>query len=337
MYCVCALYVLNLDDNNMVKPKKSKIQQQKEAAPVPHNEEEAEESCQSDPEVDNEWLQKYMGENQMTWFRKIIRAQATDIMKNIIAQEVQHHMKDMIANVRRENETAIKESNNMIEVLKADNDKKRRRIDKLEFLLHKKDDKINELLVKVDNIEQKEFESDVQLVGVEETKTENDELKNLLKLSKEKLGEKLKPADIKSVHRLGKRRANKNRDLVVSFKDPNTRERVYRNRKKLSGNRNPAQNIYINDRITHYRQGLFFQARKLCKAKKVFAAWTQKGNVLVRKSEGGPVVEIHSYKDLSNIIENQMSVNSSSLSSLTITNEEMLSHLSDYDYDSDFV
>ncbi len=314
----------------MVKPKKRNIQ----AAPVPQNE-ETEESCQSDPEVDNEWLQKYMGENQMTWFRKIIRAQATDIMKNIIAQEVQHHMNDMIASVKRENENAIKAANNMIEVLKADNDKKQRRIEKLEFLLHKKDDKINELLVKVDNIEQKEFECDVQFVGVEEAKTEKDELKNLLKLCKEKLGAKLKTTDIKGVHRLGKRRANKHRDLVVSFQDPTTRERVYKNRKKLSCNKNPAQNIYINDRITHYRQGLFFQARKLCKAKKVFAAWTQKGNVLIRESEGGPVVEIHSYKDLSSITEKQMSIDSSMPSSLTIANEEMLSHLSDYDYDYD--
>ncbi len=68
------------------------------------------------------------------WFRTIIRAQATDVMKEIIAQEVQLHMKDVIAKVQRDHEIAIKEVHNMINDLKSDNAKKQRRIERVEFL-----------------------------------------------------------------------------------------------------------------------------------------------------------------------------------------------------------
>ena len=63
---------------------------------------EAEDTDQSDAEADAEWAKKYTGENQMTWFRTIIRAQATDVMKDIIASEVQHHMKETLANTKRQ-------------------------------------------------------------------------------------------------------------------------------------------------------------------------------------------------------------------------------------------
>ena len=122
-----------------------------------------------------------------------------------------------------------------------------------------------------------------------------------MKLSKDKLGVKLKSTDIKCAHRLGKQKPNKHRDLVVSFNESAVREGFYQNRKKTSSNKDPKQNIYINDRITHHRQELFYSARKLCRSKKVFAAWTQTGNVLVRKSTNGPVIEIHKYSDLMSI------------------------------------
>ncbi len=106
-----------------------------------------------------------------------------------------------------------------------------------------------------------------------------------------------------------------------------------------SPHKDPQKNIYINDQLTNFRKGLFYQARKLLKSHKLHAAWTQNGNVLIRKSEGGSVVQIMKYEDLRSLQDkdygdNLMSTDSSLnvSSNLTLTNEEMLSSVSDYSY-----
>ena len=207
----------------------------------------------------------------------------------------------------------------------------------MEFLLQKKDEKINELLVKVDNLEQKEYDRDVQIVGLTETKSEKDDLKCMLKLAKEKMGIKLKTADVKSIHRLGKKTQSKKRDMIVSFSDSSVRDAFYQKRKTLSVNKDPSKNIYVNDRLTDYRKGLFFATRKLYKAKKLFATWTQKGNVLVRKDEDSAVVQIHSYRDLDVFMRASSTASEvdSRLSSGSFA--DILSNLSDYYYEDDDV
>ncbi len=95
-----------------------------------------------------------------------------------------------------------------------------------------------------------EPDRDVQIVGLAETKSEKDDLKSMLKLSKEKMGIKLKAADVKSIHRLGKKTQNRNRDIIVSFDDTTVRDAFYQKRKSLSVNKDPSKNIYVNDRLT---------------------------------------------------------------------------------------
>ncbi len=54
----------------------------------------------------------------------------------------------------------MKEAEEMIGGLQAENKKKQRRIEKMEFIVQKRDEKINELLIKADNMEQKEYDRD---------------------------------------------------------------------------------------------------------------------------------------------------------------------------------
>ncbi len=98
-----------------------------------------------------------------------------------------------------------------------------------------------------------------------------------------------------------------------------------------------SQNIYINDRLTTHRKGLFFEARKLYKARKLFATWTQKGNVLVRVKENDPVIQINNYDDLQRLRDTRlrrygMSEQNSSRPSSYSEEPEVASHLSDYDF-----
>ncbi len=92
----------------------------------------------------------------------------------------------------------------------------------------------------------------------------------------------------------------------------------------------------MNDVLTTYRKGLFYAARKLYKAHKLCAAWTQQGNVLVRKIDGDKTTEIKSYDDLIPFRDNDCN-DSTTCSELETIDDlagytDEMSHLSDYSY-----
>ncbi len=189
---------------------------------------------------------------------------------------------------------------------------------------------LRELKVKMDSFEQDQNKASIQIVGLPENE---DDVKTFMKLSKEKLGVKLKSGDITNMNRLGKiQKTGKSRSVVVKFKSESTRKLVYEQRKKLITSKDPNRNIYINDKLTEHRQNVLYASRKLVKAHKIFAAWSQAGNVLIRKTEGSKIIQVDDHENLRNVVEDQ------SLQSVTEEdNSETITHLSDYsfEYDSD--
>ncbi len=319
----------------MVKPKK-KTQQQKEAIPQPEIEEEAESSDHSDPEADNEWMQKYMGDNQMMWFRKIIRAQATVVMKDIIAQEVNKIIGERLSEQKREMSLEIKKLFDKVEQLEVEVKKKTRRIERLEFENSKKESAIKAIKVQIDEFQQQRYDKHLQIVGMSECSDDSEDTKQIVKLCKEKMGIKLKPSDLEDVTRLGKKNDRKTRNMVVKFKDKSMRDKLFDSRKKSITDRNPKNNIYINDRLTQHRQHLLFAARKLVKSKKLFAAWAQHGNILIRKREDSRIIEIKDHGDLREFTSSSDDEYSEK-SHGSSNDNSLMSHLSDYKYyvDSD--
>ena len=91
--------------------------------------------------------------------------------------------------------------------------------------------------------------------------------------------------------------------------------------------RNPVDNIYINEHLTDHRKNVFFSTRKLFKKKNIFATWSQKGNILVRKTEDDRPVEIRSHQDLL-----QFNPLYDEERSASLTRQDLQSHLSDYSY-----
>ncbi len=99
--------------------------------------------------------------------------------------------------------------------------------------------------------------------------------------------------------------------------------------------------MYLNDHLNKHRQHVFYAARQLVKSKRLFAAWCQNGNVLVRKTESGKITQVSDHNDLLKIKDEDadtMKVQSCSSKTEddTIT---VISHLSDYDFgqfDSDY-
>ncbi len=188
-----------------------------------------------------------------------------------------------------------------VEDVATENKKLKRRIEKMEFKISSKIPKdITKLNTKFDEFEQSQYVKNVQIVGLPENENEDDDKQEIVKIARDTFELGLKLIDIESTHRMGKRKpdSTKHRDVIVKFVKKSTRDTFYENRKLTITNEDPKLNIYVNDHLTQHRQHLLYVARKLYKAKKVYAAWSQGGNILIRKNEGGPVIPISSHDDL---------------------------------------
>ncbi len=55
--------------------------------------------------------------------------------------------------------------------------------------------------------------------------------------------------------------------------------------------------MYVNEDLTEYRQKLLYDARQVAKSGKIKGAWSQHGNIIILKKEGGPTV-VNDYSEL---------------------------------------
>ncbi len=321
---------------------KSKKSPQPDPSPSTHDPEQVEENPDSNSEADEAWITKYTGENHMTWFKNIIQVQAKHVMNETIEQEVQKIKQQLEARLKEINivhEESIKEARESIESLEDKVSKMKRRVERLEYSNAQKEAKIKELRLQLDSAEQMEYNHSLQIVGVPEGTDKADDTKQLIKISKE-LGIKMKSSDIENITRLGKKKDRKTRHLIIQLKDKSMREKLFEQRKKLVKDSNPKKNVYINDRLTKHRQNLLFAARKLVKSKKLFAAWSQQGNILIRKTEDSNIIQVYDHGDLMIIkTDDHSSIDQGTEQNPgTSRDSSVISHLSDYSYyvDSDF-
>ncbi len=178
---------------------------------------------------------------------------------------------------------------------------------------------------------------EIQIVGLPEVNDDTDDVKQFVKLTKDKLGVKIKPTEV-TMYRLGKRKSDKARNAIIRFKEKQTRENVYNKRKNLIKPGNQTSSIYLNDSLTPHRQQLLFAARKMVKAHRLFAAWSQQGNILIRKDERSKVIQVKDNLDLRQLkIETQRNDEDKKSSGMPSRDTSIVSHLSDYEYycDSD--
>lgn len=96
---------------------------------------------------------------------------------------------------------------------------------------------------------------------------------------KDSLGIELSSADISIAHRLKAGQKDEFRPVIVRFTSRKMRNTVYGAKKQL---KNRSGKVYISEHLTKTASDLFFDARKLLREKKIFAAWTQNGQVFAR-------------------------------------------------------
>ena len=117
---------------------------------------------------------------------------------------------------------------------------------------------------------------------MEETVEDTDE--KIIKTLQQSTDETIKPEDIDRSHRLGKPKSSKNakpRPLIVKFVRYNTRNRIYRNKKKLK-----ETGISVTESLTAKRINMLEKARE----EHTFnIVWSQDGRIMFFDKETNKV------------------------------------------------
>ncbi len=294
--------------------------------------------------IDDSVTVNIQSQEHCTWLLNVIRLHAKEISSEQLEDFKNNQVSHLVHQIEalKKDLQAVKSTVDEVELLKLDNAKKQKRIERLEYENSKRQSEIHSLRMKLDETQQKDLENCLQIVGLPEVDNEKEDVKELTKLTKNKLGVKLKVADIVHMHRLGKKKTDRARNVVIKLKDKETRDNIYNQRKKLIKPGNPSCSVYFNDSLTLHRQQLLFGARKLVKARKMYAAWSQQGNVLVKKKESSKIIQINDHCDLMKVkmgeTDEDEGKKSSGLPSRTTSGTTSdVTHLSDYEYyyDSD--
>jgi hypothetical protein len=88
-------------------------------------------------------------------------------------------------------------------------------------------------------------------------------------------------SDISTAHRLKAGPKDTTRPIIVRFTSRRVRNTVYGAKKLLKG---ASSKVFISEHLTKLDSDLYYEARRLLRDKKIFAAWTQNGLVHVRFS-----------------------------------------------------
>ena len=163
---------------------------------------------------------------------------------------------------------------------------------------------IHDICRKIDELEQQNKLKNLRIFGLKEEKEENVQQK-LLEFAKTELEIELQHGEIEA-RRMGKVRPEnlQPRDILVTFNNQTLRNAVYR-KKKLLRERNVP--VFINEDLTTKRSLLFFQARQLRKRGKLFAVWTQEGNILIRTGPESNPKSVNNIDDIKTILNEECS------------------------------
>ncbi len=179
--------------------------------------------------------------------------------------------------------------------------------------LYKEHDKNQSLQTRIDNLDQKQRERNVRIVGFPEVEESHGDIKSkVIQL----IGESgISAESIESTTRMGKRRDCKPRDLVVKFSTKETRDKFYALRKETPKDEHNKK-AYINEDLTEARAKLFFDCRRMVKKERLFGTWTQNGNIMAKVTSNDSPRLIQNHQELalltryvSEDLEDDMSTN----------------------------
>ena len=200
-----------------------------------------------------------------------------------------------------------------------------KRIDHLLALIKSKDERIEQLEAKVNDLEQNSKKKNIIVTGLNTSSyatvsrpttpstrsststdtddhpptstTENSIMRaNFVKFAKSKLDVCIEPYDITAIHELPARRDGK-RPIIVQFLSADKKTEIMMKRRLLRGT-----DIYLNDHLSALNAEMFREARRLKREGKVDQAWTMNCSVFVKRRVGDNKEQIRCKADLAKFV-----------------------------------
>jgi hypothetical protein len=166
------------------------------------------------------------------------------------------------------------------------------RMEDLEINVINNETRIERVETKIDNIEQKEKNSNIIVRGVP---AGIDVLQKSLELLNKEMKLALRRVDLKYATRIGKEQTDTDdtRPVRVVFNEQKTRDRVYKERIKIQN-----RAIWISEDLTPRRGEIAYKARKAVRDKTAIKTWTFGGNIFLKTTEDGRPKKIETDDDL---------------------------------------
>ena len=196
-------------------------------------------STDEDENTQNQDELQFLSNDQVLWFRNIIRAQGKDILKEMVEdkwaklKEENEMLKQWVKSETgillkkvKELEEDNREKQRTIENLATDCKKKQRRLERIEHKFCQEDNQIKKLRLELDDLHQQTHDHSLQVVGMPEVESDADDIKQIIKISKDKLHIKLKSSDFE-VRRLGKKKESGTRNTLLKFKEKSLRDKIF--------------------------------------------------------------------------------------------------------------
>ena len=168
-------------------------------------------------------------------------------------------------------------------------------LERVKKQLYEKEDTIKAMSMKIDELEQTNRRTNLRIVGLPEEEDE-DVTSKVIDLTRDKLKmENIQQNDFEFIQRLGAKHCKPSRDVMVRCSNITIKNQIYSRRKSLRSSNNP---VYINEDLTNQRGKLFYHARKLKKAGKLFGVWSQEGNIMIKVKEDTQPTPVQDYDAL---------------------------------------
>lgn len=167
-------------------------------------------------------------------------------------------------------------------------------------------DKVYDLENRINEFEQYSRNKNLEIKGVEEMPNEN--LKCTIAKIANKIGAtSVSELDIDVVHRINNRNNTEPRDIIVQFKDRESRNKIMdRRREKVTSrevtNGKSEKFIYVNEHLTAYNKKLLWETKSRCREIQFKFIWTKDGKIFARKDEKERAYRIRSEDDIKKLI-----------------------------------
>ncbi len=228
-----------------------------------------------------------------------LRLQAIEAARITDHSEMQALSK-LVKSLQDSNNTLENKVKQLVDEKQADSENQEKMLQTISSIrrdLYKEQDKNVTLQAKLDEMDQRQRNKNVRVVGFPEHDNEDSNISNnLIQL----VGAEIPTESIVSTTRMGRKREGKHRDLVVQFSNQKTRDQFYASRKNTPKD-NENKKVFINEDLTEARAKLFYDSRQMVKRGKIYGTWSQNGNIMVKVSENDSPMVIYSHQDLASL------------------------------------